>query len=198
MAKKKTKKKTTKSPKEKAPLQEPAKITPHPTAGPKVDEFEQKLDQQLADAKEIGKRGPGRPRKQPESEPEFELDLKTIAQGLKMPFDLWAVSQKIEQLRVTDDEACAIAIPAKKLLDYYFPGAPVIAIAWAGLVISLYTITAPRLKLIADLKKQKETSSATSAGQMDQGQGGPDQPVSNENQPVARIQFPQATKPVEL
>jgi len=75
---------------------------------------------------------------------------------VKIPFDVWAESQKIEELRLSDKEAENIALYITQLVDYYLPKIPSIAYAWMGLATSIFAVLQPRLKLIRELKKQKE------------------------------------------
>ena len=167
MAKKKTKKKTRKKSNKKAvikpekpPVQVSPTITPMPTAGPKVLEFEQALDRQLAGEKPAEKkRGPGRPPNPPkEPEPERpELTIDVVAGVVKIPFELWQISQGIESLALSDKEAQRIAEPAKQLIEHYLPQIPVIAYAWVSLSVSSFWVMRSRLVLLQELRKQKET-----------------------------------------
>ena len=150
------------------------KVTPHPTAGPKVTAFEDHLDAQLASDTESVKGGPGRSPKEPPPEPQrFELDV--IRPIVAMPFDFWSKSQDLPQLKLTDKEADLLSKPVKDLIDYYLPQIPVVAWAWISLSIATYSVMKIRLDLIAELKKQK---SAAGQGQAEtKGQGGPTPPV---------------------
>jgi len=176
MAKKKSKKrKKAKKAKVTSPA-EPAKVTAYPSAGKKITEFEEKLDQQLAG--DEPKRGPGRPRKEIEPEPEFAMAENLIAEAIKTPFELWALSQKLDELKLKDKEAAALAMPVKQILDYYLPNVPMIVLAWASLALTTKSIMAPRLVLIAEIKKQRRPSTAKSADSKDDGQGGPRPPAT--------------------
>lgn len=155
---------------------EAPKVVPYPTAGPKVTEFEQKLDEQLAGGEP--KRKPGRPRTRPEVTPEPEgLPIDVVAGTLKLPFELWSIGQGVKELALDDKEARQLAEPVKQLLDYYLPQIPAIAYAWISLSVSSFWIMRTRLLLIAEIKKQKEHSSTSEsqAGPKGQytGQGGP-------------------------
>lgn len=169
MAKKKTKKKKLKQshstvktkPTPAAPTPAP-QVVPYPAAGKKVTEFENRLDEALGSADQMdGKRGRGRPRKEPEPEP-VQIDDAIIAQAIQIPFDLWAVSQDCEQLKISMPEARTIAKPLKQLLDYYMPNVPEIAWAWIALSAAGYSIVKSRLVIIAEIKKQKSFSSPSS------------------------------------
>ena len=159
-AKKKTKKKTVKKVVPEKPVvpQAPA-ITPMPTAGVKILEFEEVLDRQLAGDKPAEKkRGPGRPPnppKEPEPEPP-ELTIDVIAGVVKIPFELWGISQGIESLALDDNEAQRIAEPAKQLIEHYLPQVPVIAYAWISVSVSTFWVMRSRLLLLQELRKQKE------------------------------------------
>ena len=127
-------------------------ITPYPTAGPKILDFEEQLDRQLGGGDEKRKRG--RPPNQPP--PEIpEIDITVIGQAIQIPFDLWSVSQGIPQLKIETKEAVMIAKPLKQLLDHYVPAVPEIAWAWISLGAVSYSIMKSRLALIAEIKKRK-------------------------------------------
>jgi len=118
---------------------------------------------------------------------------KLIAEGLKTPFELWGLSQKLDDLKLNDKEAAALALPVKQLLDHYLPNVPLIALAWASLALTTKSIMSPRLILIAEIKKQKAEppSSKPVEGKDDKkGQGGPT--------PVPANQFPAETKTLKL
>ena len=108
-SKKKVKKKAVKSKKQSAKsIEKPAepapaklKLVPYPEAGAKVQEFEDLLDKQLAG--DAGppkpKRGPGRPPKEKIPEPEQpELTIDVVAGVIKIPFELWSISQSVKSL----------------------------------------------------------------------------------------------------
>lgn len=173
MSKKKKKKKSVKK-KTPASIADKPKITPYPTAGPKVTEFEQKLDEQLAGAEP--NRGPGRPRTKPETTPEPEgIPIEIVAGTVKMPFELWSIGQGVKELALSDTEARQLAEPVKQLLDYYLPLIPAIAYAWISVSVSSFWIMRARLLLIAEIKKQRQkvTSPETAGPQKERGQGGP-------------------------
>lgn len=137
-------------------MSDPAKVnvTPHPTSGRVVD-FEQKLEEQIQGGPpEPEKRGRGRPRKEPEPEQvSATIDNKIIKDAVCVPFDLWARSQRLNDLRITDEEAQSLSEPIKTLLDYYLPEVPAIAFAWGSLAITAYAITSPRLFKIEEERK---------------------------------------------
>lgn len=195
--KKKTKKKITRST---GVTIDPEKlnITPHPTAGPKIKDFETKLNGDLK-KKPTEKRSH---QKKVVPEPAFEMGYDLIAQGLKMPFELWANSQKVLDLKLTDPEAITIAKPVKLLLDYYLPNVPEIGIAWLSLAISGYTIMAVRLQLIADKKKEKQNSKVSSSTAVENstaaGQTRRSQPSPDELEPTGSLRFPNESKPVKI
>lgn len=162
-AKKKSKKKrpVRKPPEQKQPEQKPVvEVTPPPTAGKKVIDFEQKLDEQIAGGpSDPKKRGRGRPPKesqQPEPVPAV-VGSNVIKDAVCVPFDMWARSQRLKGLRLTDEEAQTLVDPIRILLDYYLPEVPAIAYAWAALVITAYAITSPRLLLIEDERKLRQS-----------------------------------------
>lgn len=170
MAKKKAKKKKEVKKKTSKPKPKPEqiKVTPQPTAGQKIIDFEQKLDEQISGVAPEPKRGPGRPRKEPEPIPDIaNIDNKIIKDAVQVPFDLWARSQGINNLRLTDDEAEQISAPIKTLLDYYLPEVPAIAYAWGALVITAYTLVSPRLFMLEQIRKDKSAKSENLRDQAD-------------------------------
>lgn len=177
MTKKKAKKKAKKKSKKRSvnkvtPSISPAKIsskpeiTPIPTAGPKVQDFEDNLDRQLAGDKPAEKkRGVGRPPNPPkEPEPESpELTIDVVAGVVKIPFELWSISQDVEFLKLDDKEAQRIAEPAKQLLEHYLPQIPVIVYAWISLSTASFWAMRSRLLLVKTLRKQKEAKKPPAA-----------------------------------
>jgi len=143
-------------PKESAPAK--PKITPYPAAGEKVQEFENRLDEQLADnVPAEPKRGPGRPPKEKTQEPEQpELTSDIVAGVIKIPFELWAIGQDVEGLALTKEEAAQMAEPARQLLEYYLPRIPVIVYAWLGLSVNIFWVMRTRLLLIKEIRKQRQ------------------------------------------
>lgn len=192
MTKKKAKKRITKKKKvvkkQYDPLNQIPKVTPHPTAGPKVQEFEDRLDEQLAG--DEPKRGPGRPRKeQLPIEPE-NLTPDVIVGVVKIPFELWAIDQDVKELALEDDEAKQLSEPIKQLLDYYMPKIPAIAYAWISLSISSFWIMRSRMLLIQAIKESNSLSSQ--ADDKDIGHGGLRPP------PPVNTKFPPKTEPVKM
>lgn len=160
MAKKRKKSKKKKSIKKPAKEQSP-KVTPYPTAGQKVKEFEDKLDEQLAGG---AAKKPAEQKSQAGPELPPELDIEIVAGVIKLPFELWAISQNIKLLSLSDKEAQRLAKPVKQLLDYYMPQIPVIAYAWVSLAIDGFWIMRTRLLLIAEYKKSSPSNAATRKG----------------------------------
>jgi len=144
-------------------------VTPYPTAGPKVSDFEQKLDEHL-EPEDKPKRGrpPGVKHTSHKPEP-AQVPNEIIKQAVQVPFDLWAISQKLKGLELDDKEAAMLAEPVKTLLDYYLPQLPTIVFAWASLTIMTYAVMKPRLEMIAEIKKQKKAASSVQAA--DRGPG---------------------------
>lgn len=168
------------------------KVDTYPQAGRKVKEFEEMLDQQLGDEAPGYQAPPG---KEPQPET-IKFDYAVIAQVCQIPFNLWSVSQGIDQLKLTDKEAKSMAMPIMNLLDYYLPQIPVIAWAWITVGVVAYSALESRLLLIQEIKKSRSIpvepdaeagglspNDVTSGRATPQGQGGP--PTS-----VTTTQFP--------
>ena len=177
-----------KNPASTAPKTQPT-VVPMPTAGRKITEFEDRLDAALLKG-EPEKRGRGRPRKEAEQQPP-EIDVKVIGQAVQIPFDLWAVSQDIPDLKISVQESVMIAKPLKQILDHYMPNVPDIAWAWISLSAVSYSIVKSRLVLIAEIKKAK-TSSEQPAGE----QGVPDRRGQGRPQSAAFPTIETIKKPV--
>jgi len=135
----------------------PPVITPYPTAGRKVTEFEERLDAQLAGGKKPA-RGPGGKFSSTSPAAGPEIDISVIGQVVQIPFDLWSVSQGVPDLKISSEESVMLAKPVKQLLDHYVPQVPEIAWAWISLSAVSYSIMKSRLALITEIKKQKPSS----------------------------------------
>ena len=154
------------------------KVIPYPQAGAKVIEFERELDRQLGGETIGAEPAAGIP-----TEPGkvISFDHAVIAQVCQIPFDLWSISQGVDQLKLSDKEARMMAKPAKELLDYYLPQIPVIAWAWISLAVVSYSTLKIRLLIIQEIKKRAdrirgpaaEASGASSTVSQPQGQGRP-------------------------
>jgi len=165
-AKKKRKKKTvtkkavkTVEPEKQTPLSAEPKLTVYPAAGAKVQDFEDALDKQLAgDAgPSAPKRGPGRPPKEKIPEPaEPQLTIDVVAGIVKIPFELWSISQSVKTLAISDEEAKRIAEPAMQLLEFYLPQIPVIAYAWISMSVSTFWVMQSRLRTIKEVREHKK------------------------------------------
>ncbi len=79
---------------------------------------------------------------------------------LKIPFDAWAETIKVEEMRLSEGETKSLALPITQLVEYYLPKMPAIAYAWCGLILSLYAIMQPRLKIINVLRGAKSVKPA--------------------------------------
>jgi hypothetical protein len=163
MSKKKPKSKPSKPAAQSQPKVQAPIVTPYPTAGEKITEFEARLDAQLGADGGGAARGPGRPHKEQVSAERAEqtFDERLITQVVCIPFDLWALSQGVPQLKLRDEEAALIGPLVKELLDHYLPIIPSIAYAWISLSIAMYATMKPRLELIQALKKEKPSASST-------------------------------------
>lgn len=144
-------------------------ITPHPRVGddvkkygPQSKEFESKLDDLREPQPEKAK--PAKTAKT--AMPDVSgLEVKIIANFLKLPFATWASRIDFPAIRLTDKEALEWAEPTKVLLDYYLPIIPPIAYAWFAWSITTISIVNSRLELIAAIKrKQGESQAEPTAG----------------------------------
>lgn len=137
----------------------PDKVTPHPRVGDEVDkygprnlDFEDKLGAVGA------KPEPKQPRpetKAPPKEEQSQLEIKMIADFLKLPFTFWAARIEFPGVRLTDNEAREWAEPTKTLLNHYMPLIPPIGYAWIAWAITTITIMDKRLELIAAEKSKR-------------------------------------------
>lgn len=190
MSKKKAKRKTKKNssleignlsvPDIKDQVKTPPTITPYPTAGRKIIEFEDRLDAQMAGGEKKPARGSGGKftSKEPAAGP--EIDVTVIGQVVQIPFDLWSVSQGVPELKISTDESIMLAKPVKQLLDHYIPQVPEIAWAWISLGAVSYSIMKSRLALIAEIRKTIPSSErgmdaarVANSSTKTQGHGGP-------------------------
>ena len=160
-------------------------ITPMPTAGRKILEFEERLDKQLGGDETAGRKR-GRPRNADRPEPP-EIDITDISNVVQIPFDLWALSQNCPELKITTNESILIAKPLKKLLDHYVPQVPEIAWAWISLGAVSYSIMKSRLDIIAEIKKQRTFSSEK---QTDAARGAKVPPTRGHGSPAPSAVFP--------
>ena len=134
-------------------------------------ELESKLQQSQLQSKEKDKR-------ERRTDEEIKTDKILIIEPnplfipvLKIPFDLWGDSQGTPELKLSDTEVKTLALPVTQLVNYYLPKMPVIAYAWSGLILSIFGIMQPRLKIIKDKRKEKEPQKDT------QGQSGLGKPI---------------------
>lgn len=81
--------------------------------------------------------------------------IKLFKPVLKIPFDVWADSIKIEQLRLKDEEAQSLATPVAQLINYYLPRLSPIGYVWLSFGLIVFGIMQIRLKLLAGIRKEK-------------------------------------------
>ena len=78
---------------------------------------------------------------------------------LKAPFSLWAAREKIEELRLLDEEAYKLALPLTQITEYFFPGKiPAIIYACSSLVFTGISIMQPRMNKIKEVRIEREKS----------------------------------------
>ncbi len=163
-------------------------ITPHPKAGPQISNFEQQLDDQLGGGAEQAGKKRGRPKKLPEPEPEItDVPVEFVEGAVKLPFELWAISQGVPDLSLSDAEARQLSQPVKQLLDYYLPIIPPAAYAWGSLAVTSFWLMRPRLLLLQKIRAdgQPEQEAKPAARRP------PQPPPKNPNE-VKRNNFPGA------
>ncbi len=142
----------------------PVKMTPMPTGGQKVTDFEKALDQTIAEhpQPQHGGARPGSGRKAkpkapppPEVQPVQPAEISSAITGmLRTPFDLWAAKAKLPELALTNDEAETLTKPVQVLLDYYVPNMDAEVWAWASLAITGVAIMRPRVMLLQRMAPQ--------------------------------------------
>ena len=165
---------------------EKIKVVPYPTAEKKVQEFENRLDEQLAGIGGLdaipGKRGRGRPRKEQPAETPEQAGVKladvAIESAVRLPFDLWATANSLPPLKLEDAEAARLAASVKGLLEYYTPNLPASVLLWCNFSLISYSVLSLRLEMIAKLKRSKQTTAGTPAT--------PQGPAAGLGQPAAR------------
>lgn len=185
------------------PIKKPEiEVKDYPAAGPRILEFERKLDEKLAEASvDPGhlKRGPGRPPKLPEPDP-VQLTDVAIRGAVSLPFTMWSEVNKLPELSLTEREILLLADSTKALLDYYFPNLPAAALLWCNFTFAAVSILQPRLSAIKkERTKRKSFSSPSSNGQ---GLVNPTNltnktPVPDPVIPIKTTQFPSEIKTVE-
>jgi len=131
--------------------------------GPRNVEFEDHLeilDRELRSEKPK----PAKPAK-PAMQDQAGLEVKIIANFLKLPFATWASRIDFPAIRLTENEAKEWAEPTKVLLDHYLPIIPPIAYAWFAWSITTISIVNTRLELIAAVKRKRgESQTESKAG----------------------------------
>lgn len=142
-----------------SPEKPPIQTSPMPTAGDKITDFEETLDNHIKEKPKHGgaRPGAGRPPKDPPQKITLDEDelLDQIAELLKMPFDIWAARTGIDHLSLSNSEAQMIAKPTQTLLNHYAPNLSPIGVAWTGLSLSLIAIMRGRLVDLREIRKAK-------------------------------------------
>ncbi len=174
----------------------PLIMTPMPTAGRVVTDFEKALDKTIAEhpQPQHGGARPGSGRKTkpkapppPEVQPVQPAEISSaITELLRTPFDLWAAKAKLPELALTNEEAETVTKPVQVLLDFYVPNMRPIDWAWASLAITGIAIMRPRVMLLQRMgpgpgsgsagsqREEKATPPRPAASASPAGQGSPD------------------------
>jgi hypothetical protein len=142
--------------------------------GPRNLEFEQKLGVPPPEPPAAAKE------KTTPAEDQHMLDLKIVADFMKLPFGFWASRADLPALRLTDQEAREWAEPTVTLLDYYLPKIPGIVYAWIAWTVCTCTFMDKRFGLVtAEHKKRLAQKSSES-------QAGPQSRQPNPGTPAAQ------------
>ncbi len=170
MAKTKKPAKKKKSKKKTPPVRQPAAdrdpppvvTSPMPTAGGRVTEFEQKLDEQISEHPKPShggaRSGAGRPPKPdekpaPESQTVApEIVTNALCELIRVPFDAWSVRARLPALKLSPAEVDMLMPPVQTLLDYYLPLMKPIDWAWASLGLTAVAVMRPRVMLLQSLQ----------------------------------------------
>lgn len=92
------------------PKPEPeVKEKPYPTLGQAAIDFEKKLDEQLGID--------SLPKEKSQAELPPEIDIEFVTEACKWPFDIWAGSQKLSTLKLSDKEAKSLAEPLTRIVN---------------------------------------------------------------------------------
>jgi len=153
-------------------------VTPYPTAGDNPAfaaalKEELEAERQRSGAADEAKRGPGRPpgtgkhqvAARALNEQQISgLDQQIVCDMWKLPFELLAMSQKIEAWKLSDKETVALAKPTMTLLHHYAPGKlDPIQLAWYQLAGTLATLTVTRLLTQREILAARAATNKTAA-----------------------------------
>lgn len=164
--KKKPEAKVTRPEKETVP-----KVTPYPRAS-ENKEFEKVLQEVVPEQPAEKAEGPG----------DGQLQVDDVAEWVSYPFFLWAETQKMSQLKITEKEAHSVAEPLTRILNRHNVGQVIPPDVLDGLQ-TVGRVT-PLMKRRFDLIKAERSRRRSEAGQ-----GGP---------ALSAPQGAPATKPVEV
>lgn len=176
-------------------LEEKTPTTPHPRVIDNPD-FLNLLDQELtqeAVAEGEPARGVGRPpgtgkhqqaARDMAAQEIAGLNEQVVCDMWKLPFNLWAAARKIDELKLTDPEAIALARPSLVLLTHYGPEklSP-IHLAWYQLSAVVVTVTMSRLLIL-----RKVQSATQKPGPANKSKG--NRPTSPVDTPPQEDEFP--------
>jgi len=83
-----------------------------------------------------------------------QLPYNGIVGRISKKYPDWKdVTDLVEQIKLTSEEAASIALPATQLLNYYFPNQPEIAYVWLNMILSTAGIAMEKMKLLTMIKE---------------------------------------------
>ena len=78
-----------------------------------------------------------------------------IANVLKIPFDVWAKSQKTDELKISEAEALQLSAPVKQLMDFYLPQISPIGYVWLSLGLSFSNIMIVKMSIVQKVRAER-------------------------------------------
>jgi hypothetical protein len=108
-----------------------------------------------------------------------------IAEIIKIPFDIWANSQNLKELKLKNDEALNLSRPVKTLLDHYLPQVSPVGYVWISFALIMTNTLSTRMMIVSNerTKRKKDNHDNGSAGKREVNTGKTNPTV--ENPPVS-------------
>jgi hypothetical protein len=82
---------------------------------------------------------------------------------LKLPFEIWSKGT-VDDMKLSDAEAEAMALPITQLVEYYLPAMPEIWAVWTNLSIQAFGVMSIRLAVLKTIRDQKKAAAQASGG----------------------------------